>query len=120
MLMQTVGNTTELASYGKNYSEPRLWEKLAQNVAKIGKKTTWYVLILYYILKSGTVPVKDKAIILGALGYLILPVDLIPDAIPLLGFTDDAAAIKMAYDAVKRNVTSDIENKANQKLSQWF
>lgn len=118
--MQTVENTTELTSYGKNYSEPRLWEKLARNVVKIGKKTTWYVLILYYILKSGNVPVKDKAIILGALGYLILPLDLIPDAIPLLGFTDDAAAIKMAYDVVKRNVTPEIENKANWKLSQWF
>lgn len=118
--MQTVGNTIEITSYGSNYSEPRLWRKIAQNFANIGKKTTWYVLILYYTLKSDEVSVKDKSIILGALGYLILPVDIIPDAIPLLGFTDDASAINMAYCAIKRNVTPEIENKASKKLSQWF
>lgn len=44
-------------------------------------------------LKDENTPGKHKMIIIGALGYFILPVDLIPDFIPVAGFTDDAAAL---------------------------
>ena len=107
-------------SYAGRFSASDFVEKISRVAKRAGAKMVYAALILYYTLQSDKVPVKDKAIILGALGYLILPLDLIPDAIPLLGFTDDAAAIKMAYDVVKRNVTPEIENKANWKLSQWF
>lgn len=57
---------------------------------------------------------------MGALGYLILPIDLIPDVVPVLGLTDDAAAITLAYDTVKASITPEIERKAKEKLAQWF
>ena len=46
-------------------------------------------LILYYTLESDKVSLKDKALIVGALGYLISPLDVIPDAIPIAGLGDD-------------------------------
>ena len=57
---------------------------------------------------------------LSTLGYLILPLDLIPDAIPVLGLTDDAAAIKLAYDTIRTSITPEIERRATAKLCQWF
>lgn len=62
----------------------------------------------------------NMAIIMGALGYLILPLDLIPDVVPVLGFADDAAAIKLSYDTVKAPITPTIEKKATHKLRLWF
>ena len=110
----------DLHNYAGNYSGAGLWSKLAAVAKNLGRKTTWYVLLLYYTLQSGEVSVGNKAIIMGALGYLILPLDLIPDAIPVLGLTDDAAAIKLAYDTVKASITPDIERKAADKIRQWF
>jgi uncharacterized membrane protein YkvA (DUF1232 family) len=110
----------DLRKYAGSYSGEKFWNKLVAVVKHIGRKTTWYALLLYYTLQSDEVSLGNKAIIMGALAYLILPIDLIPDAIPALGLTDDAAAIKLAYDTVKASITPEIEGKASAKLTQWF
>ena len=56
------------------------------------------------------------AIIMGALGYLILPLDLFPDVVPVLGFADDAAAIKLSYDTVKAPITPTIKKKGKHPI----
>ena len=115
-------NITEkdLMKYQNEYSEEKLWDKLKKFAVKLGGKATYYALVLYYVLQSSTVTVSNKALILGALGYFILPLDLIPDVIPALGFTDDAAALALAYKAVKASVTPEIEAKAQAKVDEWF
>jgi len=118
--MKTRPDNNDLPAYAPNYSVAKLWTKLSKAAILLGKKSTWYVLVLFYTLQSPDVSAKNKALIMGALGYLILPTDLIPDLIPLLGFTDDIAAIKIAYDAIKASVTPDIEQKADAKLAEWF
>ena len=65
-------------------------------------------------------PMQHKMIIIGALGYFILPVDLIPDFIPVAGFTDDAAALVACLKTVSENVTPDIKARAVNKLYDWF
>lgn len=60
------------------------------------------------------------ALILGALGYFIHPLYLIPDVIPVLGFTDDIAALTLVYKAIKASVTPEIEAKAQAKVDEWF
>lgn len=59
-------------------------------------------------------PPRVKAILLAALGYFVLPFDVIPDIIPLLGFGDDAAIIAAAIAAV----AGAIDNKHREKSSQ--
>lgn len=113
-------NKKDLPKYAGNYSGSKLWKKLATVAKNLGKKTLWYVLLLYYTLESDEVSLGNKAIIMGALGYLILPLDLIPDVVPVLGLADDAAAIKLAYDTVKASITPAIEKKATHKLRLWF
>ena len=78
------------------------------------------VLLLYYVAIDPNTSTADKAKIYGAIGYFILPVDLVPDAIPMVGYTDDLAAITWALKAVWNNVTPDIHAKAKVKLSEWF
>ena len=53
--------------------------------------------------------------IIGALGYLILPTDLIPDLLPAVGYADDLSALIAVFNRVKINITDEIKEKARQK-----
>ena len=77
-------------------------------------------LLLYYTLQSDKVSTADKAIIIGALGYLISPLDVIPDAIPIVGLTDDLAVVIYVLKKVWDSVDETIQQKAKAKLSKWF
>ena len=63
---------------------------------------------------------KDKAIIIGALGYLISPLDVIPDAIPIAGLGDDLAVLLFVLKKVWGDVSEDVKKKAHDKLGKWF
>ena len=77
-------------------------------------------LILFYTLENDKVSIKDKAIIIGALGYLITPLDMVPDAIPIAGLGDDLAVLIYVLHKVWGEVSDDVKAKAKAKLSQWF
>lgn len=109
-----------IESYQSNYSESGLWKKVKSVAKKAGIKTIYMVLLLHYVLKSPDVPLEDKARIYGALGYFILPIDLIPDFIPAVGYSDDVAALAFALHAVWKNVTPEIKEQAQRKLREWF
>ena len=109
-----------IESYQSNYSESGLWKKVKSVAKKAGIKTIYMVLLLHYVLKSPDVPLEDKAKIYGALGYFILPIDLIPDFIPAVGYSDDVAALAFALNAVWKNVTPEIKEQAQRKLREWF
>ena len=81
---------------------------------KVGSKLLFFARLLYYILVSPSTPLKAKGIIIGALGYFILPLDLIPDLIPLVGFTDDLAAIMAVVGIVNRYSTPEIKAQARK------
>ena len=109
-----------IESYQSNYSESGLWKKVKSVAKKAGIKTIYMVLLLHYVLKSPDVPLEDKAKIYGALGYFILPIDLIPDFIPIVGYSDDVTALAFALHAVWKNVTPEIKEQAQRKLREWF
>lgn len=110
----------DIKQYKDNYSEPKFWKKIA-NVAKgAGKKTIYMALLLFYVLKSGQVSTEDKVKICGALGYFILPLDLIADAIPVLGFSDDIGALAWALHTVWKNITPEMKELAQKKTDELF
>ena len=109
----------QLQKYEKEYSESNLWDKIAKVAKKAGREVVYNALLLFYALQSDKVSVKEKAMIIGALGYFILPIDLIPDAIIGLGFTDDLAvivAVLKQLDCIDANVKAQAENK----MKEWF
>ena len=109
-----------LREYQGNYTEQGLWVKIAKVARKAGIKVIYLALLFYYVLRSGTTSKKDRSLILGALGYFILPLDLIPDAIPVVGFSDDLAALVAVYVAMKHSITPEIELQAQSRLEKWF
>ena len=60
--------------------------------------------------------IRDRAYIVGALGYFILPIDLVPDLIAGLGYTDDLAVIAILMKHLKDNLTPEIELRADAKI----
>lgn len=107
-------------SYARFFSRTSFWRKLSHVAAQAGRKVVYAALVLYYAATSKSVPLKDRAKIYGALGYFILPVDLIPDFTGLLGYTDDLTALVWALRTVANNITPDVCEKAAQKLFTWF
>ena len=111
---------TDIEKYQGNYSEKGLLNKLSNVARWAGAKVVYAVLLLYYVLQSPDVSSADKTKIWGALGYFILPTDLILDFIPLAGYTDDLAALVYALHAVAKNITPAIKERAQAKLATWF
>ena len=106
--------------YTNYFTDSKFWEKMKEVAKKVGLKVTSYALILYYVLQKDEVPLKDKIIITGALGYFILPVDLIPDFIPIAGYTDDVAGMLFAIKKCMNYVDDEIKEKVSAKLVSWF
>lgn len=110
----------DIRKYQNHYSESGLLGKLSKVAKKAGQKVVYAVMLLYYVIQSPEISKGDKATIIGALGYFILPLDLLPDFIPLVGFTDDLSAILLALHAVWKNITPDVKAKASAKVSGIF
>ena len=62
-------------SYRKYYTDDGFWVKLKKFAAKLGKKSVLHLLTLYYTMKDDDTPTWAKGVILGAIGYFILPLD---------------------------------------------
>lgn len=110
----------QTAEYQSEYSDSKFWNKIKELAKKAGSEIVYLALLLYYVLKSPDVPAEHKLVIIGALGYLICPVDLIPDFIPVAGYADDAAALSAAIKMVHDSITPKIEEQARSKANSLF
>ena len=110
----------EFMSYANKCSQSDFVEKISRVAKRAGSKLVYAALILFYTLQSDKISVKDKAIILGALGYLISPLDVVPDAIPIVGLGDDLAVLVYVLKLVWTDIDPEVQERAKQKLSQWF
>ena len=98
-----------------------IWTAIKSNAGKVGIESTRVMLELYYVLKSPETSMMNKTLIVTALGYQLLPEDVLPrDKYGLLGFLDNIVTIGFAYSKVKSSVTPRIENQVNNVLHQWF
>ena len=82
-------------------------------------KLVYWILVIYYALQSPTLSTKDRAKIVAALAYLIFPMDLIPDAIPIVGILDDAALL-FALFRLFVTIDDTVRTQARKKTRRWF
>lgn len=110
----------DFMNYASKFSQPEFAEKISRIAKRAGAKLVYAALILYYTLQSDKVSKSDKAIIIGALGYMISPLDVIPDAIPIAGLTDDLAVLLFVLKKVWTGIDPEIVEQARKKLTKWF
>ena len=110
----------EFMNYANKFSKKDFVEKIARIAKSAGAKLVYAALILYYTLQSDKVSATNKAMIIGALGYLISPLDVVPDAIPIAGLADDLGVLVFVLKKVWTDVDPEIQIKARQRLEKWF
>lgn len=103
-----------------HYSDDDFWQKIKKFALKAGKEVIEKALWLYYAAQRPETPTWAKTIIFGALAYFILPLDAIPDVIPVAGYGDDLGALAAAIGMVSMYITAEIKEQAAQKLQRWF
>ena len=110
----------DFMSYANKFSQSEFVEKISRIAKRAGAKLVYAALILFYTLQSDRISVKNKALIIGALGYMISPLDVVPDAIPIVGLSDDLAVLLYVLKTVWTDVDPSIQDRAKEKLSKWF
>ena len=107
-------------NYANKFSQSECVEKISRIAKRAGAKLVYAALILFYTLQSDKVSTKNKALIIGALGYMISPLDVVPDAIPIVGLSDDLAVLLFVLKKVWTDIDPEIKSRAREKLSKWF
>lgn len=110
----------DFMNYANKFSKKEFVEKIARIAKSAGSKLVYAALILYYTLQSDKVSATNKAMIIGALGYLISPLDVMPDAIPIAGLADDLGVLVFVLKKVWTDIDPEIQVKARQRLTKWF
>jgi uncharacterized membrane protein YkvA (DUF1232 family) len=76
------------------------------------------VLAAYHCVRDPKTSPRVRIILLGALAYLVMPADAVPDLLPILGFTDDAAVMAAAIAAVRHAILDEHREKARASLDE--
>jgi uncharacterized membrane protein YkvA (DUF1232 family) len=113
-------NASSEPDYQEAYSRESFREKLAAFAPAAGKEVIRKALTLYRCLRDPATPNWARARIVGALGYFIFPLDAIPDAIPIGGFSDDLGVLALALATVVGHIKPEHKRQAEEKLSTWF
>jgi uncharacterized membrane protein YkvA (DUF1232 family) len=94
----------------------RFWIKLKKVVGKLPFAED--LLAAYYCAFDRQTPRHVQAALLGAIAYFILPFDFIPDMLPVLGFTDDAAILATAIRLVSAHILPEHREAARAALKR--
>jgi len=93
----------------------QFWRKLQRVVASIPFAEE--LLTAYYCAFDRKTPTAVKATLVGALAYFVLPIDAVPDFLPVLGFTDDAAFLAAAIKLVTDHIRPEHREAARKSLA---
>lgn len=94
----------------------RFWNKLKRVTARLPFAED--LLAAYYCAFDRQTPRHVQAALLGAIAYFILPFDFVPDMLPVLGFTDDAAVLATALRMVASHITPEHRDAARAALER--
>lgn len=92
------------------------WRKLGSVGARIPFAED--VTAAYYCALDRQTPLRVRALLFGALAYFVLPLDSIPDVLPALGFTDDAAVIATALNLLAAHIRPEHREAARGALER--
>lgn len=110
----------ELQKYEQHYNDSSFLDKVTKYGKLIGINALYKAVQLWFVMQKPDVPAATKAVIMGALGYLIAPLDFLPDLMPVLGYTDDFVAITFALIKVQGYIDEEVERKSKNLLAKIF
>jgi uncharacterized membrane protein YkvA (DUF1232 family) len=96
--------------------QQKFWRKLRRLAARLPFAED--LIAAHYCAFDRQTPLRVKAALVGALAYFVLPADVIPDVLPLIGYTDDAAVLAAAIRLVASHITPDHREAARRTLDR--
>jgi uncharacterized membrane protein YkvA (DUF1232 family) len=104
----------------RHYDDASFWRKIRRFAFAAGRSVVEKALVLYFCMRDSDTPAWAKAVILGALGYFILPFDAMPDLLPGVGFTDDLGVLATALFTLAAHLKPQHRERAREILNwKW-
>ncbi len=94
----------------------RFWRKFGAVASRVPFAED--LLAAYYCAFDRSTPLQVKGTLVGAIAYFVLPFDMVPDFLPVLGFTDDAAVLMAALKVVTSHMKPEHRDAARAKLDE--
>ena len=85
-----------------------------------GKRIALPAVEAFEMIQDKSTPMQARVSLIAALTYLIMPIDLVPDFIPIAGFSDDFVALTAVISLWSSNITPEIKKRAQQRIDSWF
>ncbi len=111
---------SQFDKFRRYFTEARFFKKLGAYAQTAGVKVVYTSLLLFYAYRRKETPGWAKRIVLGSLGYLVMPLDFIPDLSPIIGYTDDMGVLSFGLVTIAAYVNKEVKEKAKARLGQWF
>ena len=93
---------------------------LRKVLIRAGRTIAQPALEAFEMVVDPSTPPQARLTMLAALTYLIMPLDLVPDLIPIAGFSDDLVALTAVISLWNNHITPEIRTKARRKLDKWL
>ena len=94
--------------------------ELRRLLRRAGRTVARPALEVFELLIDSATPPQARLSLLAALTYLLMPADLIPDFLPITGFSDDLVALTAVIGLWRHHLTEAIQRRAQRKLDRWF
>lgn len=94
--------------------------ELRRLLRRAGRTVARPALEVFELLIDPATPPQARLSLLAALTYLLMPADLIPDFLPITGFSDDLVALTAVIGLWRHHLTEVIQRRAQRKLDRWF
>lgn len=100
--------------------ETAFWRTAKAAFRGAGSAVALEVMKAWHLAQDPSTTRQTKAILYGALAYFVLPIDAVPDILPIVGFTDDAAALTAALVATNAAMTDEVLARARASVQRLF
>lgn len=104
----------------KSINTKAILGNLRHRFRAMGQQTVYAVLLMVYAYKQKDSPSWAKRIILGTVGYVLMPFDSIPDISPLVGYTDDLGVLTFGLVAIASHINDNVRIQARRQLYSIF
>lgn len=118
-LTQADLKTDKLKEFASKFNANDFLNKILKYAKKIGIELTRKALQLYFVLLKPEVPADEKLLIMGALAYFVITLDIVPDFL-LGGFLDDGIGLGYVISKVAQYIDDDVNSKVDEKLKSLF
>ncbi len=105
--------------FARHFSDTSFWETVPRAARRAGRGLVEEALTLFHCLRDDDTPAWARAVILGALGYFVLPADAVPDILPGVGFGDDLSTFLGAATCVAFHVKPEHRDRARRFVAAW-